>query len=49
MSYTLRYLKGAPIQPRPHAPCVPFFSSYSDADDYLEKQPNKAVLEVVQR
>lgn len=49
MLYTLRYIKGAPIQPRPHAPTVAKFAKFGDAIDHLDEQPNRDVLEVVKR
>lgn len=47
--FTLRYMHNAPIQPRPHAPTVPKFETFGEAIDHLEDQPNRDVLEVVQR
>lgn len=47
--YTLRYKREAPVQPRPHEPTVKQFSTYVEALEHLEAQPNQDVLEVVER
>lgn len=49
MKYTLRYTAAAPIQPRPHEPTVAKFDTYGEAVAHLEQQPNRDVLEVVER
>ena len=49
MKYTLRYKADAPIQPRPHEPTVDKFETYGEASEHLEAQPNRDVLEVVER
>lgn len=47
--FTLRYIHNAPLQPRPHAPTVAKFFTYAEAVDHLDAQPNRDVLEVVER
>ena len=47
--YTLRYQSSAPIQPRPHEPTVAKFHTLAEAVDHLEAQPNRELLEVVER
>lgn len=47
--FTLRYIKGSPAQPRPHGPTVPTFTTRTEAVLHLEDQPNREVLEVVER
>ena len=47
--YTLRYQANAPLQPRPHEPTVAKFSTFGEAVDHLDAQPNRDVLEVVTR
>lgn len=47
--FTLRYRHDAPLQPRPHAPTVANFATYSDAVDHLDAQPDELLLEVVER
>jgi hypothetical protein len=47
--YTLRYRADAPIQPRPHEPTVAKFRTYGEAVDHLDAQPNRELLEVVER
>lgn len=47
--FTLRYITNAPVQPRPHEPTVAQFSTYEEAVQHLEVQPNREVLEVVER
>lgn len=49
MKYTLRYKHDAPIQPRPHEPTVAKFDSYTEASEHLEAQPNRDLLEIVER
>lgn len=47
--FTLRYTREAPLQPRPHEPTVPKFSTYVEALEHLEAQPDHLMLEVVER
>lgn len=47
--YTLRYRADAPIQPRPHEPTVAKFHTFGEAVDHLDAQPNRELLEVVER
>jgi hypothetical protein len=47
--FALRYKVDAPIQPRPHRPCVPKFETRDEAVAHLEEQDNSYDLEVVER
>lgn len=47
--FTLRYKATAPLQPRPHAPTVAKFNTYTEAVDHLAEQENSLDLEVVER
>jgi hypothetical protein len=47
--FTLRYTANAPLVPRPHAPTVPMFDTYEEAEAHLNEQENADVLEVVER
>jgi hypothetical protein len=47
--FTLRYRSDAPLQPRPHTPCVAMFATREEAEAHLEAQSNSDVLEVVER
>jgi hypothetical protein len=47
--FTLRYTANAPLVPRPHAPTVPMFHTYEEAEAHLNVQDNADVLEVVER